>query len=105
MRKLTFIVFVLFLTFPSFAQIIEPIKWSFDSRQNGRDVELIFTAAIDKGWHLYDTYLPEGGPIATQIVFADSTLFEIAGDLVREPQPVEKFDNIFMLNLRFFSDK
>ncbi len=105
MRKLTFIVFILFLTFPSFAQIIEPIKWSFDSRQNGRDVELIFTAAIDEGWHLYDTYLPEGGPIATQIVFADSTLFEIAGDLVREPQPVEKFDNIFMLNLRFFSDK
>lgn len=105
MRKLTFILFVLLLTFPTFAQIIEPIKWSFDSRQDGRDVELVFNAAIDEGWHLYDTFLPEGGPIATQIVFADSTLFEIVDELEREPQPVEKYDNIFMLNLRFFSDK
>lgn len=105
MKRLTLIFISFLLTFPGLAQIIEPIKWTFDSRQDGRDVELVFEAAIDEGWHLYDTYLPEGGPIATQIVFADSTQFEIIGELDREPQPVEKYDNIFMLNLRFFSDK
>ncbi len=105
MKKLTFIFLAYFIAFSAFSQIIEPIKWTFDSKQNGKDVELIFEASIDENWHLYDTYLPEGGPIATQIVFEDSTLFDFAGELQKDPQPVEKFDNIFQLNLRFFSER
>ena len=105
MKKLTLIVFTYFIAFSALGQIIEPIKWTFDFKQDGRDVELIFEADIDDNWHLYDTYLPEGGPIATQIVFEDTTFFEFVGELEKEPQPVEKFDNIFQLNLRFFSEK
>jgi thiol:disulfide interchange protein DsbD len=105
MKRLSLIVLVYLIALPAIAQIIEPINWSFDARQKGRDVELIFQASIDKGWHLYDTHLPEGGPIATQMVFEDSTLFEFVGELEKEPQPVEKFDSIFQLNLRFFSDE
>jgi thiol:disulfide interchange protein len=105
MKKLTLIVIAYFIAFSAFSQIIEPIKWTFDSNQSGKDVELIFEASIDENWHLYDTYLPEGGPIATQIVFEDSTLFDFAGELQKDPQPVEKFDNIFQLNLRFFSER
>jgi thiol:disulfide interchange protein len=105
MKKLTLIFLTYFIAFSAFSQIIEPIKWTFDSKQNGKDVELIFEASIDENWHLYDTYLPEGGPIATQIVFEDSTLFDFVGELEKDPQPVEKFDNIFQLNLRFFSER
>ncbi len=105
MKRLTLIVLTYFIAFSALGQIIEPIKWTFDSKQNGRDVELIFEASIDENWHLYDTYLPEGGPIATQVVFEDSTLFDFAGELEKDPQPVEKFDNIFQLNLRFFSER
>ncbi|WP_372936479.1 protein-disulfide reductase DsbD family protein [Mariniphaga sediminis] len=105
MKRLSLIVLVYLIALHAIAQIIEPINWSFDARQKGRDVELIFQASIDKGWHLYDTHLPEGGPIATQMVFEDSTLFEFVGELEKEPQPVEKFDSIFQLNLRFFSDE
>lgn len=105
MKKLTLIVLSVFIAISAFSQIIEPIKWTFSSEQNGKEVDLIFEANIDENWHLYDTYLPEGGPIATQIVFEDSTLFEFVGELQKEPQPVEKFDNIFQLNLRFFSER
>ncbi|MEE4286849.1 MAG: cytochrome c biogenesis protein CcdA [Mariniphaga sp.] len=105
MKKLTLVFLAFFIAFSAFSQIIEPIKWTFDSKQNGKDVELIFEASIDENWHLYDTYLPEGGPIATQIVFEDSTLFNFVGELQKDPQPVEKYDNIFQLNLRFFSDR
>ena len=93
---------ILFLSFLSEAQIIEPIKWSSDAKQEGRDVELIFTAEIDEGWHLYDTYLPEGGPLPTQIVFADSSLFEFTSQLEKQPEPVEKFDKTFQMDLRYF---
>jgi thiol:disulfide interchange protein len=103
MRNILFVFSVLF-SLGLKAQVIEPIKWSFDHKQNGNEAELIFTATMDHGWHLYDTYLPEGGPIATEFVFDDPSLFELVGELQKNPEPVEKFDNIFMLNLRFFSD-
>jgi hypothetical protein len=103
MRRI-FFVFTILLSYGLNAQVIDPIKWSFSHKQNGNEAELVFTATMDKGWHLYDTYLPEGGPIATEFVYEDSTRFEFVGDLQKNPEPVEKFDNIFMLNLRFFSD-
>ncbi len=105
MKRLTLIVLSVFIAFSAFSQIIEPIKWTFDSKQNGNEVDLVFEADIDENWHLYDTYLPEGGPIATQVVYEDSTLFEFVGELQKDPQPIEKFDNIFQLNLRFFSER
>jgi thiol:disulfide interchange protein DsbD len=54
---------------------------------------------------LYDTSLPEGGPIATSIVYEDSTLFEFAGGLEKDPQPGEHFDNAFQLNVRYWSNE
>lgn len=102
MRRLI-IVLAVFLAGALNAQVIEPIKWSFSHTQDGNEAELVFTATMDAGWHLYDTYLPEGGPIPTEFVFDDPSLFELVGDLQKSPEPVEKFDQIFMLNLRFFS--
>jgi len=105
MKKITLILSFFLVAFLANSQIIEPIKWSFDAKQDGRDVELIFTATIEDEWHLYDTYLPEGGPIATQVVFDDSTQFEFAGELKKEPQPIEKFDNTFQMDLRYFVEE
>ncbi|TNF45525.1 MAG: thioredoxin family protein [Bacteroidetes bacterium] len=96
-------VFVLTALFLN-AQIVNPTKWEFDSKQNGNEAELIFTATIDKGWHLYDTYLPDGGPIATSFVFEDSTLFEFVGEIIKNPQPVITFDQTFQMNVGYFSD-
>ncbi len=103
MKRKSILLFLILLSVFGQAQIIEPIKWTTESEQNGNEVELIFKANIDKGWHLYDTYLPEGGPIATSIVYEDSTLFDFVGELVKEPLPEEHFDNTFQLTLRYFS--
>ena len=94
----------LFSLIPFFvdAQIIEPIKWSFDFNQEGNEAELIFTANIDDGWHLYDTQLPEGGPLPTRVVYSDSSLFEFISPLEKYPEPVEKFDVTFQMDLRYF---
>ena len=105
MKKITFVLFGVFLAIIANSQIIEPVKWLFDSKQNGKEVELSFIAVIDEGWYLYDTDLPEGGPIATEIVFEDSSLFISVDELFKNPQPVEKFDNAFQLNVRYFSNK
>ena len=100
MRRLMF-VFGFFIALAAESQVIEPIKWSFSSSVNGADAELVFTAVMEKGWHLYDTELPDGGPIPTAFVYEDSTLFEFAGTLTKSPAPVEMYDNTFLMNLRY----
>ena len=105
MKKIIFVLFLVFIATIANSQIIEVVEWLFESKQNGNEVELNFIATIDEGWHIYDTHLPEGGPIATEIIFDDSTLFSPIGELLKNPQPVEKFDSAFQLNIRYFSNK
>ncbi|MBL7970978.1 MAG: thioredoxin family protein [Prolixibacteraceae bacterium] len=100
-----FISFLFLFVLQSFAQILDPVKWTFESKQEGQEVTLIFKAVIDDGWHLYDTQLPEGGPIKTSIQFADSTLFDFAGELTKDPQPTEVFDKTFNMKLGYFSNQ
>lgn len=105
MKKLTLIVAIVLSTLFVKGQIVNPSTWTFDSKQNGKELELIFKATIEKGWHLYDTYLPEGGPIATEFVFEDSSLFEIVGDIQKNPQPEKHFDETFQMNVGYFSNQ
>ncbi len=105
MKKITFILALILVTIVTQAQILNPTTWTFDSEQNGNEVELIFKASIEDGWHLYDTYLPEGGPIATSFVFADSTLFEFVGEIQKNPQPVIHFDETFKMDVGYFSNE
>ena len=104
MKKLIlFVSFLFFLAFQSFSQVLNPVKWSFESKQDGVDVTFIFKADIEEGWHLYDTELPDGGPIKTSIHFADSTLFEFSGELGKEPRAEETFDKNFNMTIKYFT--
>jgi thiol:disulfide interchange protein DsbD len=105
MKKLTIIFAIFFSAFFAKGQMVNPTTWTFYSKQNGNEVELIFKASIEKGWHLYDTHLPEGGPIATAFVFDDTTRFEILGDIQKTPEPVLVFDPTFQMNVGYFSDQ
>jgi len=103
MKRVAFIFAFIISGLISGAQILNPTTWTFDSNQNGNEVELIFKASIEQGWHLYDTNLPEGGPIATTFVFEDSTFFEFVGEIQKNPQPVIHFDETFQMNVGYFS--
>jgi thiol:disulfide interchange protein DsbD len=105
MKKITFILVLILATLFTQAQMVNPTTWTFNSKQNGNEVELTFRASIEKGWHLYDTYLPEGGPIATSFVFADSTLFEFVGEIQKNPQPEIHFDETFKMDVGYFSNQ
>lgn len=102
-NKLLLLITLFIISFQLSAQMVEPIKWSFDSKQNGNEVELTFKANIEKGWHLYDVQLPEGGPIPTSFHYTDSTMFEFDGGITSIPESEEHFDESFQINLRYFS--
>ncbi|MFY9153435.1 MAG: cytochrome c biogenesis protein CcdA [Prolixibacteraceae bacterium] len=104
-RFFLFISILLLIGFQSQAQIANPVKWSFESRQNGTEVTLIFKAVIDEGWHLYDTELPDGGPQKTSLHFNDSTLFDFSGELGKEPIPEDVFDKNFNMTIKYFTNQ
>ncbi|HKJ40591.1 MAG TPA: cytochrome c biogenesis protein CcdA, partial [Sunxiuqinia sp.] len=107
MKMKRYIVFILliFIAFQGYSQILNPVKWSFESKQDGKNAQLIFKATIGEGWHLYDTYLPEGGPVPTSINYDDSTKFEITGKLHTIPKPTDTYDKTFEMELRYFSNE
>lgn len=105
MRKILHIS-ILFLAFvtTSFAQVLEPVKWSSDVKKTGDDtLELVMTATIEIGWYLYSQDIPDGGPIPTTFTFEnENNDFELIGDVV-ESKPDRKFDKIFEMDLAYFS--
>ena len=103
MKRITLAFFLFFVGYQLFAQIVEPVKWTFESKQDGLNATLVFKATIEDGWHLYDTDLPDGGPVKTSIHYTESTQFDLVGKLTKEPQPTEVFDKTFNLKLAYFT--
>jgi len=64
--------------------------------------QIIISADIDKGWHLYGFNLPDGGPQSTQITFTQVDGATLTGDIIPSVAPVEKVDMIYALKLRWW---
>jgi thiol:disulfide interchange protein len=87
-----------------FAQILDPVSWSFSKVKTAENVyELIFTAAIENKWHLYAQGLPEGGPIPTSFQFEESSFYERIGAVEEITEPEVKHDPSFNMDLTMFS--
>lgn len=81
-----------------------PAHWSFGAelREEGR-VEVMLTARLEDGWHLYATELPsDQGPIPTSFRFAANGSFVVDGP-VSGPAPHEEFDPSFSMLVRHHS--
>ena len=91
----------------AFGQLLSPVKWSFEQKTVGNgEAELIFKAAIDPGWHLYSTNLPEGGPIKTTFTFTpDKANYQVIGGVISKTPPTKEHDKIFNMDLEFFSNQ
>jgi len=89
-------ILLLLIAANTFAQQQErPIKWVATVEQIKPDsATLIFTANIEKGWHTYSQFTPDGGPIATAFTFPKSSTYVVAGK-TSEPKPDEAFDKDF----------
>ena len=54
MKKLFSLLFLLCVSVISYAQIIEAVHWRFSVKDiSDSEKELVFTANMDDGWHLY----------------------------------------------------
>jgi len=106
MKNLLIFTCLLFLSFVSNGQVVEPVKWEFDKKVvSEEEYELVFKAYIDEGWHMYSTDLPDGGPIKTSFYFENSEGVEMIGKPLADKVAVEEFDNTFQMDLRWFEEE
>jgi thiol:disulfide interchange protein len=99
-RVLLSLTTVISLVLLASAQIIQPVKWSFETRQvNESAVDLIFKADISSPWHMYGLNIPENGPIPVTITFNNTTGFDIVGKPSQSPKPEIIDDKIFNMKL------
>ena len=105
MKKLLF-PFVLFLFAVAVqAQIQDPVKFNSELKILAADeAEVVFTAAIDKGWHVYSTDLGDGGPISATFNVEKIFGAEVVGKLKPVGKEISTFDKLFEMKVRYFEN-
>ena len=101
--KSSYFFLFLILSLNSFSQVLNPVKWTYSVKQiNENSAELILTAKIDKGWHLYSQNMEEGGPIVTNFIFDKNKNYELVGK-TSEPKPESEYDDMFKMTVKYFN--
>jgi hypothetical protein len=89
-----------------FGQTESPVKWSFESRKKSDKVyEVVLTATVNKPWHIYSQFTPEGGPLPTKIRFASNPIVSVEGTSREAGNLLHHHDKNFGVEVRYFSDK
>ena len=104
MKKLISSIMLALIALAAQAQILTPVKWKIklDDKGGAPEKEIVFTATADKGWHLYDMNLPEGGPVSTSFTFETLNGAELIGQPVPSVKPTTVYDEQFAMNLRWY---
>lgn len=106
--RMTILFSLLFLlaTVMGSAQILEPVSWTSRIEKNaGGNAVVIFEGTIEKGWHMYSQYTPEGGPLAMEIAFKNQEgNYRLIGKAKEGPTRTA-YNNVFGVNETFFEMK
>jgi thiol:disulfide interchange protein len=104
MRKIYAITGLFLLTIMAGAQVFEPVSWSFTSESKGDNTyEIVMTATLEPGWHLYAMDIGEGGPIATSFTFDPVEGYSLAAEALEVTEPEVKYDSSFDMNIGMHS--
>ena len=103
MKKILFSLIVSFLAFAAYAQIQEPVKFKTELKNvSATEVEIVFTASIEQGWHVYSTDLGDGGPISATFNTDKLTGAQLDGKLRPVGKEIASFDKLFEMDVRYF---
>ena len=105
MRKIISFLLLSFVVYALQAQIKDPVKFKTElTPLSNAEAEVVFTAAIDKGWHVYSTDLGDGGPISATFNVDNKSGVELVGKLKPVGKEVATFDKLFEMKVRYFEN-
>jgi len=106
MKKISILAFSLFIVFNLFAEVLKPVKWSFNVKYTSQnEAVLYFNAALDKNWHIYSLKIDGDGPVPTTITLANSPNYSLKSAVIEFTKPVVKYDSSFQIKVGSFDKK
>lgn len=101
LNKLLLIISFLFVGLIGRAE--SPVSWTSEIQMTS-DTEgnVVFTARISDGWHMYSMNIPKGGPTPTSFDFNEVSGAELVGTPVASVAPVEVMDKMFDMKLGYW---
>ncbi len=105
-RLYTLIMVFMVLMLPLKAQIQDPIHFKVEQKNiSAEEVELIFSATIDEGWHVYGPDIPEGGPVAATLTLETCEGAKAKGKLQVRSKLHKAMDDMFDMELSYMEGK
>lgn len=103
-RNTLFILFTLLFSLTAMAQQ-NPVRFSVQQKQvSPTEVEVIFTAKIDQGWHVYSTNLPADGPTSASLHVDKAEGLTPVGKFTTRGKELNVYDKTFEMKLRYFEN-
>jgi len=96
---------LLFITTISYSQILEPVKWTTQTKKiSDSEYDLVINATIEPNYHLYSQKVPDDGPLPTVFIFEKSKDYELIGN-VKEENGHTVYEPVFKMNIKYFDKK
>ncbi len=100
MKKIFFTLLSAFIIHTSFAQILNPAKFSYSAvKKSNNQYEVFIKASIEPRWHIYSIYNPDGGAQATSLAFSNA---KVVGKAKEVGKMKSIFEKEFKVNQKYF---
>ncbi|WP_304196290.1 protein-disulfide reductase DsbD [Flavobacterium alvei] len=103
MRKIIFVLLVFLAFAKGNSQILDPVKWTTKIEKKSETSFLLsFNGVIEKDWHMYSQFTPEGGPLPMEVIFKDQKgNYKLIGK-AKEGKTTTAYNDVFEVNETFF---
>ena len=82
-----------------------PVNFTVEQKQvSPTEVDVLFTAKIDKGWHVYSTDIPDGGPQSAVMHTEVAEGATPMGSMQKKGKEITEDDKVFGMRLRYFEN-
>lgn len=106
MKRLWLTLWIAVTTLAMQAQMVDPVHVTSLLKQGkGAEADIVFSATIDKGWHVYSTNIGSGGPTAAAFHADRLEGVALVGKLKARGNELNQYDEMYDMELRFFEEK
>ena len=106
MKRTLFLTILGLFSLMAWSQMVDPVHFSAQLKTgNSADAEIVFSATIDKGWHVYSTDMGDNGPTSATFNVVKLDGVELVGKLTPRGNVTTQYDKMFDMELRFFENK
>lgn len=103
MKKITLL--FLFVSVFGYSQIFDPVTWTTAvEKVSDTEFDLVTTATIESGWHLYSQSATDG-PIPTTFSFKEVEGEYILVGETQEGEGHEEYDKVFEMDIKYFENE